>query len=283
MRLRIVSWNIHKGVGGVDRRYDLERVITALLEEEPDICLLQEVAEDMPSSRFHDQADLLSEALEMPHLAYGPEHRFRMGGYGNAILSRFPLTDIHHVDLTVGWHKKRGAISAKTHVRHAGHTRSVSLFNLHLGLTGSERAIQLKQFLECHPFSGLHARTPVVVGGDFNDVWGSLGGRFLSPAGFARAGSISNTFPAALPLRPLDGIFVRGDVRAATCAPRRTVLTRAASDHLPIFADLELLVSQEEIEEAQPTSSHGHGHGHGHGHAHAHAPHSQRSASHDKK
>lgn len=269
MRLRIVSWNIHKCIGGIDRRYDLDRVVNVLAEQDPDICLLQEVAEDMPASRFHDQAELLSEALEMPHVAYGPEHRFRMGGYGNAILSRFPLTDVHHVDLTVGTRKKRGVISARSHVRHEGHTRSLVLFNLHLGLAGSEREIQLRKFLECHPFAGLHARTPVVVGGDFNDLWGSLGQRFLAPAGFSRAGSISNTFPAALPLRPLDGIFVRGDVRADTCAPRRTVLTRAASDHLPLFAELELLMPEEaEHVSHQPPTHPPHSHAHAASHAH---------------
>jgi endonuclease/exonuclease/phosphatase family metal-dependent hydrolase len=26
MRLRVVTWNIHKGIGGVDRRYRLERI-----------------------------------------------------------------------------------------------------------------------------------------------------------------------------------------------------------------------------------------------------------------
>ena len=241
MRLRVVSWNIHKAIGGVDRRYDLTRVTAVLAEQEPHIALLQEVAEGMPSSRFHDQAELPKEALGFSHLAYGREHRFKVGGYGNAILSRFPLTDVHHVDLTVGWRKKRGIITARSHVHYDGHQRSVVVFNLHLGLAGSERAKQLARFLECHPFAGLQARTPIVVGGDLNDLWGSLGPRFLSPAGFSRAGSLSNTFPAIMPLRPLDGIFVRGDVRAESCHPRRTNLARAASDHLPLVAELVLL------------------------------------------
>src|SRR5690606_16477100 len=152
MRIRVVCWNIHKGIGGVDRRYDLDRIIDAILEQEADIVLLQEVAEGMPQLRFEDQAWLLSERLEMPHLDYGPEHRFSRGGYGNVILSRYPLTDIHHIDLRIGNRKKRGVISARTHVRMEGHTRSVVLFNLHLGLAGSERAEQLSRFLQCDPF-----------------------------------------------------------------------------------------------------------------------------------
>jgi len=51
---------------------------------------------------------------------------------------------------------------------------------------------------------------------------------------------LSNTFPAAVPLRPLDGIFVRGEVRAHACAPLKNALTRQASDHLPLCAELEL-------------------------------------------
>jgi endonuclease/exonuclease/phosphatase family metal-dependent hydrolase len=225
----------------VDRRYDLERVTEVLAEQKPHIALLQEVAEGMPRSGFHDQAELLGDRLSMGYVAYGREHRFRVGGYGNAILSQFPLSDVHRVDLTIGKRKKRGVITARSHVHYDGHTRSVVVFNLHLGLAGSERAQQLARFLECHPFSGLQAHTPIVLGGDLNDLWGSLGPRFLSPAGFSRAGSLSNTFPAMLPMRPLDGIFVRGDVRAASCGPRRTNLARAASDHLPLVAELVLL------------------------------------------
>ena len=42
--IRVVSWNIHKAIGGVDRRYDLSRVTDVLAEQKPHIALLQEVA-----------------------------------------------------------------------------------------------------------------------------------------------------------------------------------------------------------------------------------------------
>src|SRR5262245_13657440 len=240
MRLRILTGNIHKGIGGVDRRYRIDRVVAVLEGLNPDIALLQEVSHDLPRSQFHDQADLLASALGMRHVAFGPQHRFREGGYGNAILSRWPLAGIDHVDLTIGTRKRRGAICARTRVRFGEHSRTVVVVNLHLGLAGSERGRQLERFLTSHPFDRLHHRTPIVLGGDLNDVWGSLGRRFLQPAGFLRAGSIASTFPAAWPIRPLDGIFVRGDLRTHGCAPVRDTLTRAASDHLPLVADLDL-------------------------------------------
>ena len=43
MQVHLLSWNIHKGVGGVDRRYRLDRTIELLRREAPDIALLQEV------------------------------------------------------------------------------------------------------------------------------------------------------------------------------------------------------------------------------------------------
>lgn len=240
MRLRVVTWNIHKGIGGVDRRYRLERTIEVLASLQPDLALLQEVAQGMPRCGMHDQLEELTDGLDLKHVAFGAEHRFRVGGYGNAILSRFPLTDSARIDLTIGKRKRRGLVQTRAHAKLGHGTRSVVVFNLHLGLSGAERASQLERFLACQPFAHLHKDTPLVVGGDFNDVWASLGKRFLEPAGLARAGRLTPTFPAALPLRPLDGLWVRGALSVVSAHPVKNQATQAASDHLPIVADLEL-------------------------------------------
>jgi len=240
MRLCLVSWNIHKGIGGIDRRYRIARIVEALTRLGPDVALLQEVAFDLPRAGNHNQLSILSEALHMPHVVYSPQHRFAKGGYGNAILSRWPLSNEQHLDLTIGTRKRRGALGARARIRVGRHSRSMVLFCLHLGLAGSERALQLERFLASAPFAGLHHRTPVALGGDLNDLWGTLGPRFLKPAGFTRAGSLDNTFPAWLPVRPLDGIFLRGDARAVSSRAPRDALTRTASDHLPIVAEVEL-------------------------------------------
>ncbi|MBI5537521.1 MAG: endonuclease/exonuclease/phosphatase family protein [Deltaproteobacteria bacterium] len=240
MRIRLISWNIHKGIGGIDRRYRLERIIEILRGYAPDVALLQEVAQFMPRSHFHDQAEILREVLGMPYWAHAPQHKFRIGGYGNAILSRWPLADVSEIDLTLPGRKKRGALQARMKVQKGRRTRTVVLYDLHLGLTGRERASQLERFLASRPFQGHKARTPIVVAGDLNDVWGTLCARFLQPAGFERAGAMWNTFPAWLPIRPLDGIFVRGKVRSHGTQICRKPLARVASDHRPLIAELEL-------------------------------------------
>jgi endonuclease/exonuclease/phosphatase family metal-dependent hydrolase len=111
---------------------------------------------------------------------------------------------------------------------------------MHLGLAGSERGRQLSRFIGSHPFAGMHHNTPLIVGGDLNDLWGTLGPKFLVPEGLSRVGTLARTFPAALPLRPLDGLFQRGDLEVQHSFVPKTKLAQQASDHLPIVADLLL-------------------------------------------
>ena len=237
--IRVVSWNIHKCVGGTDGRYLPQRIIDCLADYRPNILLLQEVAREIPRLRGEDQVSILSEGLGM-HAAFHPEHRFKAGYYGNMILSEFPLSDVHHIDLTIGSRKIRGAIQAHIRVPIGEHRRTMVVHNLHLGLAGSERALQLARFVESDSFNHLHATTPLIVGGDLNDLWGSLGPKFLVPQQLERAGKLCNTFPAALPLRPLDGIFFRGSVRLKHFQVGACRLSKVASDHRPLIADFEI-------------------------------------------
>jgi endonuclease/exonuclease/phosphatase family metal-dependent hydrolase len=151
MHFRLLSFNIHKGIGGVDRRYDLARVVDTINFYEPDVVLLQEVDEEVPRSRHHRQAELLADAIKLPHVAFQRNVRLKVGHYGNAILSRFPLTESHDIDLTLPPKKRRGALVTRLSMPAGEHTKTILLANIHLGLSGLERQIQLRRLLasEC--------------------------------------------------------------------------------------------------------------------------------------
>jgi endonuclease/exonuclease/phosphatase family metal-dependent hydrolase len=236
--LRVMTWNIHKGVGGFDRRYDLSRTIAVIKHYDPDILLLQEVAQGVKRLRFDDQVDLLTNELGY-HAAFHPEHAGRVGGYGNLILARWPLHSPLHLDLTIGSRKRRGMLQVHVRTNIDGHQRSVVINNLHLGLAGTERGRQLERFVAL-PTLKLLTHVPVIIGGDLNDLWGNLGRRYLLPSGFERAGRLANTFPSTFPLRPLDGIYYRGGLKLINFAVGRLRLASSASDHLPIYADFAL-------------------------------------------
>lgn len=244
MKLRLLTYNIHKCIGGVDRRYDPERVLQTITHYEPDIVLLQEVDAGVLRSKRDKQVDVLGDVLGMRHRVWFPNVAIRGGGaYGNAILSRFAVTDARNIDLTIARRKRRSVLHARVRVRtnRGARVRTLHVFNLHLGLLQNDRVLQLQRFLDSHPFVGLHDRSPVVVAGDFNDVYGTLGGELLVPAGFrADRGPAQRTFPAWAPLRPLDAVFVRGDLQLRRVHRGQIAVARRASDHLPLVADLEL-------------------------------------------
>jgi endonuclease/exonuclease/phosphatase family metal-dependent hydrolase len=237
MHLRLVTYNIHKGIGGRDRRYQPERIIETLAHLTADVAFLQEVDEDVPRSRHHMQAELLAAGLGFTHIAFQRNVTLKKGWYGNAILSRFPLSEIESYDLTVRFKKRRQALFARCKVPVGEHTRSLIMTNLHLGLAGPERVYQLRKFLQHHLVADAQRQTPIVVGGDFNDVWGSLGRRVLEPAGFHLAGGMMRTFPAILPLRPLDRVYFRGPLAVHHTFACRTKVAHQASDHLPLVAE----------------------------------------------
>ncbi len=240
MRFRLLTYNIHKCIGGVDRKYHPDRVIEVLSHYEADIVMLQEVDDGVPRSSHHRQVDLLGDALDYRHRAYQENVHLKTGAYGNAILSRFPLSDINHVDLTVPLKKRRRALIAHCRATLNGHTRRMLLANVHLGLAGYERVVQLRRLTAADVLVHTHQHTPVLIGGDFNDVYGGLGRRVLEPRGFLPAVRNQKTFPAAFPLRPLDRVFYRGDVTHHHAFAARSELTRKASDHLPLVIDFEL-------------------------------------------
>ena len=240
MKLRVLSYNIHKCIGGLDRKYQPERVAEVINNLEPDVLLLQEVDHNVPRSNRDRQVDLLGELVGMRYRSWYPNVDVRGGGeYGNAILSKYPLIESTNIDLSIRFKKRRSALHGVIRVRHEDIDRTVHVYNMHLGLARFERRIQLRKFVDSHPFATLHNDTPVVVGGDLNDVYGRLG-TLLEPSGFRGIEKRPKTFPAWGPMRPLDAIFVRGAVDFVKLARCESELARRASDHRPLVADVRL-------------------------------------------
>lgn len=238
--IRILTYNIHKAIGGIDRRYDLERVAQTVEHYRPDVAFLQEVDAGVPRSNFDIQVEELAARLGFSHWAFQANVRLTKGHYGNAILCRYPLREKWDIDLTIPLKKRRRALVVKAHLPVDGQEKTLFLCNLHLGLAGFERVMQLRRLLSWEHLRLLHKETPAIIGGDFNDVYGSLSRRVMVPFGFETATRDSKTFPAFLPMRSLDAIYYRGDVRLHHAFAGHTTLSRQASDHLPLVADLEL-------------------------------------------
>lgn len=238
MQFRLMTYNIHKGIGGLDRRYDLSRIMDVIEHHKPDIAFLQEVDEGVKRTRNDRQIERLAETLGYPHYSYQTNVAVKEGFYGNGILSRYPLGERLDLDLKVSIKKPRRALITRAEIPIGQRTQPMLLCNTHLGLSGFERSVQIKRILTIDELNEL--TIPFIVGGDFNDVWSEHGRKLMFPLGFKCAVDQAKTFPAAFPVRSLDAIYYRGAVRLLDSFAGRNALTRHASDHLPVIADFEL-------------------------------------------
>ena len=238
--LRVLTYNIHKGIGGVDRRYDLNRIAETIAHYDPDIAFLQEVDNGVPRSKLDFQVEKLADLMGFSAWAFQNNVQLTKGHYGNAILTRFPIREQWNVDLTIPLKKRRRALVAKVQVQVGEQDRTIFLCNLHLGLAGFERVMQLRKLMGWEHLRLLHHDTPAIIGGDFNDVYGSLSRRVMIPHGFQAATRKTLTFPAFMPIRELDAIYYRGDIKFHDAFAGHTKISRQASDHLPLIADLEI-------------------------------------------
>ena len=248
MKLRVLTYNIHRAIG-VDRAFKPQRIAEILRHHDADVVLLQEVDEGVPRSRELNLAKELAEILDYPYYAFGHNVSLRKGRYGNATLSRHPLERERNIDLTVGRRKRRGCQHTTIRIENGfSSPHRLEVFNLHLGLSATERRQQAGLLAASGELNAAEQHTACLLGGDFNDWRSALHPFFEGPLGFqcATLGSGSNgdrcfkTYPSFSPRGPLDRIYYRGPLRLVSSRRCRMGTSKVASDHLPIIAEFEL-------------------------------------------
>ncbi|MBW7857486.1 MAG: endonuclease/exonuclease/phosphatase family protein [Leptonema sp. (in: Bacteria)] len=276
MKLRLLTYNIHKAIG-TDRRYEPDRVVEILRQSEADILCLQEVDFRVPRSSYDDIAFSFAEALGF-HYTLGLNVFLKRGAYGNAILSRYPILHSENLNITWSIKKPRGCLMSRI-VTPAG---ELAVLNMHLGLAGFERLRQVRMILESQ-FVGRLGSLPAVFAGDTNDRTQKVD-RMFSFMGFRDTSIIRRpekksaekksakktitlpdwkklkqigdlkelkslgvvgdlqTFPSytAIPLIRIDKMFVSNHFTIQNHLVLKNQKTKVASDHLPLIVDLEL-------------------------------------------
>jgi endonuclease/exonuclease/phosphatase family metal-dependent hydrolase len=247
--LRVATYNIHKGVRGLGLRKRLEIHNLGLAVEalDADFVFLQEVRlfHTREARRFdrtsfgwpaQGQAEFL--APQGYESAYRTNAVTRYGEHGNALLSRWPMGDVGHHDVSDHRFEQRGLL----HVEVVWNGMPVHAVVVHFGLVHRSRVRQVQRLAEFIAEEVPPGAT-LVVAGDFND-WGERLDAPMRELGLARAidphtGSAAATFPSLAPVFSMDRIYVRGLACRRTMVPRGISWARM-SDHLPLVAELEL-------------------------------------------
>jgi endonuclease/exonuclease/phosphatase family metal-dependent hydrolase len=247
--LRVATYNIHKGVRGVGPRKRLEIHNLGLGVEalDADLVFLQEVRlfHTGEARRFERTSFGWPEGGQADYLAplgYDVAYRSnavtRQGEHGNALLSRWPLGEVGHHDVSDHRFEQRGLLHVP--VRFKG--RWLHAVVVHFGLVHSSRVRQVQR-LGDFIAREVPGDEPLVVAGDFND-WSERLDAPFAQFGLTRARSPADTaasrltFPSRLPVFALDRFYLRGLHCVHTQVPRGANWARM-SDHLPLLAELD--------------------------------------------
>lgn len=219
---RVLTYNIHHGEG-TDGRVDLERIASVIREAHPDIVCLQEVDRNLARTQRLDMPETLARLLGMP-VVFGPNLETDGGQYGNATLTRFPVTFHEVIPLPVPeGDEPRGCLRTTIEV----HGRPVDVYNAHFGLTAAQRKDQA---------SALAARLgpgPAVLAGDLNAHADSAVLQILG-------GPLRDAVPETPRPDRIDYVLATPDIVVLRSRVVSAPPAEVASDHLPYAADLSL-------------------------------------------
>lgn len=228
--LTVATYNIHKSVG-TDRKRDPGRTAAVIAEIGADILALQEA--DMRFGRRTGLLDLeaLRRDLGLIRVPVAEPIGEAHGHHGNLILVRNAIVEVvHHLHLP--GLEPRGAIVTDLEIS----GRPIRVVAAHFGLMPVSRLRQSRALLA--KLATLAPR-PTLLMGDLNEwrtgKWSSLSP--LVPHFGTQMGARS--FPARFPIAPLDRIMVTEHGFLTDLAAHQTVLSRVASDHLPLKARLQ--------------------------------------------
>jgi endonuclease/exonuclease/phosphatase family metal-dependent hydrolase len=222
-RLRVASWNMHAA-----RSAPLEAIAAELQAMEVDIVALQEVDYRVRRTGFRDQPSELAAALNL-HYAFAASVEWDEGDYGLAVLSRWPLAEVHRhrLDATEAWEPR---IVLEVTVCAGG--RPLRMFNHHADIRHVPRQrnlAELKAIVE--PILG----DGVVVLGDLNEGPTAPGVRALLEAGLVDVGAEDNVHTAAG--GRIDYVLV--DEPLARTMRSTQVWRTDKSDHHAVLADFD--------------------------------------------
>ncbi|HQO30278.1 MAG TPA: endonuclease/exonuclease/phosphatase family protein, partial [Accumulibacter sp.] len=170
MKLKVATYNIHKGVTGLRGRPRIHDVRQALQVIDADIVFLQEVQERNERLAKHPdypdgtQLDFLATGAYAHH-AYGMNAVYPHGHHGNAILSRQPIVRSSNHDISDHVLEKRGLLHAVT-ARRRG--KELHLICVHFGLIKRSRLRQAAYLID-FVRREVPPNAPLIIAGDFND------------------------------------------------------------------------------------------------------------------
>ena len=242
--LRVLVYNIHAGTDAAQAP-SLERIAAVIRDAAADIVLLQEVDSVVERTGRVDEVAVL-DSLTGLHGAFGRSLDFQGGGYGIAVLSRWPIIAGRLVRLPVhppqeragGSHEPRSAL----HVEIAAPGGPLHVINTHLDPSRADSA-RLQEIEEVLALAAAvrDQGGRVLLGGDLNSTPESETQQRVRDAGWQDAWAVCHgagdgfSYPDDVPRKRIDYLYLG---RGERCRGAEVIDTHA-SDHRPLLVLLE--------------------------------------------
>src|SRR5437773_577029 len=223
---RVMTYNIHQGFNA-GQVPSLDMLVDVISRESPDVLVLQEVVRGWMIDEQHDALGVLAERLDMPYV-FAPN----IGDlYGNAILSRFPMTDVKRVHFAVQpsvKHQPRGAVGVRV--------GDVLIITTHLDDVADSSAIRQEQVRTI--MREWDGEKVAIIAGDMNAEPGYLEMGLFSEAGYGDlAEPAGPTTTMDDPPKRIDYIWGIGVIGSSP----HTVMALGASDHRAVVVNVAKL------------------------------------------
>ncbi len=233
--IKVLSYNIHHGVNNKGE-LDIQGIANVILATNPDLVALQEVDSVTTRVKKADQLRQLAEATGM-YIYFGKAMGLEGGGYGNGILSRYPIQKSYNVELPAAGAGSEPRTAAVVTVKLPGDSLLLDFASAHLDHLEdptdrlAQSAILLKHF-------GQH-RHPVILAGDMNATPASKEIAALKELFTDATEKLGPTWPSDKPAQKLDYILL-SNTSQWHVMDAAVIEETVASDHRPVICELLL-------------------------------------------
>jgi endonuclease/exonuclease/phosphatase family metal-dependent hydrolase len=234
-RVVVLTYNIYHGEDA-NGGSNLDAVAGIINSLKPDLVALQEVDNKTARANGLDLTAELSRRTSMQGV-FGKAMDYDGGGYGEAVLSRYPVLETKNNPLPHS-DKAEPRAALEIHIELPGGMK-MAFAGTHLDhqRDQSNRMMQAGRIMELYENYDL----PIVLAGDLNADPGSDPINLLRRQwSYAAQDDPRPTIPSTKPARKIDYIMYKPKGRWKVVEVR-VIDEKVASDHCPVFAVLELL------------------------------------------
>lgn len=236
MVIKAVTFNIQHCENFTTEKIDFDAFAEKILSFDADVIGLNEVRGEGTREDYQAQASILAEKTGYKYYFAKATEIGEGNPYGNAVLTRLPVRSFETIPIPDpdprgydGYYETRCVLKMTLA------QPDVTFFITHFGLNPDEHENAVKTVLD-----NLGDGNAVLMG-DLNvtpdsPVIARIREKMTDATTAAEPGDTLLSFPSDAPDRKIDYIFTRGNITVKSCR----IVPGILSDHLPLFAELEL-------------------------------------------